>query len=95
MGAVQREDSKRQSIRDSAQAALQDLLNRQCCLQRRTLCIVEEHKLGGAVSIVAVRGETAAGQTDIVSPVATLPLLCTALALCALWLCSVHCTTLP
>ena len=36
------------------------------------------------MSIVAVRGETAAGQTDIVSPVATLPLLCTALALCAL-----------
>ena len=33
-GAVQREDSKRQSIRDSAQAALQDLLNRHCCLQR-------------------------------------------------------------
>ena len=47
-------------------------------------CALLRNTSWGTVSIVAVRGETAAGQTDIVSPVATLPLLCTALALCAL-----------
>ena len=44
------------------------------------------------MSIVAVRGETAAGQTDIVSPVATLPLL--ALHSSGT-VCTVHCITLP
>ena len=47
-------------------------------------CALLRNTSWGTVSIVAVRGETAGGQTDIVSPVATLPLLCTALALCAL-----------